>query len=75
MGGHHHAIENISSRMVPARALTAESPMPFYLAAGARLVRPVAKNTPIRLGDVEIDPKSELSVLRRQQDKSFFPGQ
>lgn len=75
MGGHHHAIDNVSSRMVPAGALTAESPVPFYLAAGARLVRPVAKDTPIRLGDLEIDANSELSVLRRQQDKGFFPGQ
>ncbi len=75
MGGHHHAIDSVSSRMVPAGALTAESPVPFYLAAGARLVRPVAKDAPIRLGDLEINPNSELSVLRRQQDKSFFPGQ
>ncbi|MBD8066145.1 flagellar biosynthesis protein FlgA [Devosia sp. PTR5] len=75
MGGHHHAIDNVSSRMVPAGALGADSPVPFYLAAGARLTRPVTKNTPIRLGDLEIDPNSELSVLRRQQDEAFFPGQ
>lgn len=74
MGGHHHAIADVSARMVPAGRLAADRPVPFYLAAGARLVRPVAKDTPICLADLEIDPRSELSTLRRQQDLSFFPG-
>jgi predicted homoserine dehydrogenase-like protein len=74
MGGHHHSIDNVSARMVPAGPLGPETAVPFYLAAGQRLVRPVAKDTPIRLADVEIDETSELWTLRKQQDACFFPG-
>jgi len=74
MGGHHHSIDNVSARMVPAGPLGPETAVPFYLAAGQRLVRPVTKDTPIRLADVGIDETSELWTLRKQQDASFFPG-
>lgn len=74
MGGHHHSIENVSARMVPAGPLGPDSAVPFYLAAGTRLVRPVASGTAIRLADVAIDKDSELWRLRARQDASFFPG-
>jgi predicted homoserine dehydrogenase-like protein len=73
MGGHHHSIEHVSARMIPAGPLAPETAVPFYLAAGQRLVRPVAKDNPIRLADVEIDAMGELWRLRRQQDANFFP--
>ena len=74
MGGHHHSIDNVSARMVPAGPLGPETAVPFYLAAGQRLVRPVTRGTPIRLADLEVDETSELWTLRKQQDASFFPG-
>lgn len=74
MGGHHHSIDNVSARMVPAGALGPEAAVPFYLAAGRALVRPVTAGSPIRLADIALDQMSELWTLRRQQDASFFSG-
>lgn len=69
--GHHHSITNVSGRMVPAQAMSVESPVPFYLAANRRLVRPVSAGNPILCGDVEIDGSSELLRLRQEQDRIF----
>ncbi len=73
--GHHHSIENVSGYAVPASALGADVPVPFYLAANRRLVRAVAKGELITCGDVEIAENSVLATLRRHQDELFFgPG-
>ncbi|TCU20036.1 NAD(P)H-dependent oxidoreductase [Rhizobium sullae] len=69
--GHHHSITNVSGRMVPAQAISGESPVPFYLAANRRLVRPVSAGSPILCADVEIDDSSELLSLRQEQDRIF----
>ena len=74
MGGHHHAIDRVSARMVQAGPIEPDSAVPFYLAAGCRLIRPVARDTAIRFADIELDTSSELSTLRRQQDIRFFPA-
>lgn len=70
--GHHHSIENVSGMLVAGAALAPNAPVPFYLAANRRLLRAVAKGSIILCGDVELDDKSELLALRRQQDASFF---
>lgn len=69
--GHHHSIKDVSSALVPASALEAEQPAPFYLIANRRLVRPVTAGSAIRLADVAADD-SILLDLRRQQDAHFF---
>lgn len=66
--GHHHTIANVSARMTPALALADATPIPYYLAAGRRLVRDIAAGQPIRCADVDLDEGSELVRLRRQQD-------
>ncbi|MBS9404921.1 flagellar biosynthesis protein FlgA [Halomonas sp. TRM85114] len=75
MGGHHHEIPGVSTRMVPAGPIAPESPVPFYLAAHRKLVRPVGKGDFIVLADLEIDPGSELLRLRQAQDAHFFGEQ
>lgn len=70
--GHHHSIENVSGVLVPGAPLAPDAPIPFYLAADRRLLRPVAKGATILCGDVELDERSELLALRRQQDGAFF---
>jgi len=69
--GHHHAIENVSSALVPAGPLEAERPAPFYLIANRRLGRPVKAGSAIRLGDIAAED-SRLLDLRRRQDALFF---
>ncbi|MBB3236615.1 NAD(P)H-dependent oxidoreductase [Phyllobacterium endophyticum] len=71
--GHHHAIKDISSALVPARPLESEQPAPFYLVANRRLVRPVKAGSAVRLGDVTAED-SRLLELRRRQDAHFFPS-
>lgn len=72
MGGHHHMIDGVSARLVPAGRLAADVAVPFYLTANRDLVRPVIKGHPIVLEDLLIDPASELMALRRRQDEMFF---
>ena len=70
--GHHHSIDKVSGVLVPGAALGPGVPIPFYLAANRRLLRPVAKGATILCGDVELDETSVLLDLRRQQDAAFF---
>lgn len=66
--GHHHTIAGVSGRMTPAGRLHADAPIPYYLAAGRRLLNPVPAGRAIRCRDVALDETSELWRLRRAQD-------
>ncbi len=70
--GHHHSIENVSGVLVAGAPIAAEAPIPFYLAANRRLTRRVNEGATILCGDIELDDRSELLALRRQQDAAFF---
>jgi predicted homoserine dehydrogenase-like protein len=67
--GHHHTIADVSSRMTPASILADDAPIPYYLAAGRRLIRDVPAGRAIVCGDVELDERSELFRLRIAQDR------
>lgn len=69
MGGHHHSIDGVSSRMLPGRSLDAAAPAPFYIAANCRLARDVRAGELIRMGDLVLNEASELVQLRREQDR------
>lgn len=75
MGGHHHTIAGASAELHAARPLAATTALPFYLAANRPLRRDVEAGAAITLGDVELDPASELLALRRLQDECFFGQQ
>ena len=66
--GHHHTIQNVSGRMTPARALSDDTPIPYYLLSGRRLKRDVKEGQMILCGDVDLDTGSELYRLRAAQD-------
>lgn len=68
MGGHHHSIEGVSSRMVPGSRLSPRSPAPFYIASNRVLARDVRAGDPIRMEDLILDETSDLLRLRREQD-------
>ncbi|MEI4487340.1 flagellar biosynthesis protein FlgA [Frigidibacter sp. MR17.14] len=66
--GHHHTIAGVSGRMTPAQPLEPDSAIPYYLAAGRRLLVDVPAGQVIRCRDVDLDEGSELWSLRRRQD-------
>lgn len=66
--GHHHSIAHVSARMTPARPVTDDAPIPYYLAAGRALLRDVRAGQPILCRDVDLDEGSDLLCLRRMQD-------
>ncbi|MBB4003391.1 NAD(P)H-dependent oxidoreductase [Aurantimonas endophytica] len=70
--GHHHRIEGVSGRVVPAQRLAPDAPVPFYLAANRVLVRPVARGQNILLADIAVDARSDMFALRQMQDAHFF---
>jgi len=72
MGGHHHTIDNVAARILPARALDKDAPAPFYLAANRRLRHAVRAGAHITMQDLEIPEDDELLKLRRWQDGHFF---
>jgi predicted homoserine dehydrogenase-like protein len=72
--GHHHTIDGVSGRMVPAAPFGPEAPAPYYLAANRPLARAVRKGQLIRGADLGLDEGSELLALRREQDAIFFPA-
>ncbi|EPX82279.1 NAD(P)H-dependent oxidoreductase [Salipiger mucosus] len=69
MGGHHHSIDGVSSRMVPGAPLTPQGPAPFYIASNRVLARDVQAAEPIRMSDLVLDEDSELLRLRHEQDR------
>ncbi|WP_099825445.1 NAD(P)H-dependent oxidoreductase [Oceaniglobus indicus] len=71
MGGHHHSIDGVSSRIVPAGPLDDDSAAPFYLASNCRLRAAVKAGQPIRMRDLHIDQDSPLVALRALQDRRF----
>jgi predicted homoserine dehydrogenase-like protein len=54
--------------MTAARALADDTDIPYYLAAGHRMVRGVSAGQAILCSDVEIDERSELFRQRVAQD-------
>jgi predicted homoserine dehydrogenase-like protein len=69
--GARHALPDVEPLLVPAAPLGSAAPVPYYLAAGARLTRPVSRGSLFTLADVAIDPGSVLLSLRREQDALF----
>lgn len=70
--GERHALSGVAPRLLPAAALERSAPLPYYLAAGARLRRDLAPGATITLGDVTLPEDSTLLALRRQQDDAFM---
>jgi predicted homoserine dehydrogenase-like protein len=71
MMGARHEIAAIEPLVQPARRLAPSAPVPYYLAAGRTLARPVPKGQVLTMEDVRIDADSALLRLRRAQDEAF----
>ena len=75
MGGHHHSIDGVSARLVPAGALSGDSPAPFYLASNRKLKRAVKAQSYIVMDDLEPREPAPLSTIRQSQDRRFHCGE
>jgi predicted homoserine dehydrogenase-like protein len=66
--GTRHAVPGLEPALVPAVSVTAGSPVPYYMAVGLRLRRPVAVGATLMVDDVEERPGSLVWALRREAD-------
>lgn len=69
--GARHVIGGLTHRLMPAQAIGAGKPLPYYLADGMRVLRPVKKGTILTCDDVTEREGSILFRLRREQDAHF----
>jgi predicted homoserine dehydrogenase-like protein len=67
-----HSIAGVIPQILPAEKMTAESPVPSYMAAEHRLKHTVEKGRLLTYGMIEHDPQSCLWQLRREQDEFFL---
>jgi predicted homoserine dehydrogenase-like protein len=69
---HHHEVDVLEPRLVPAAALGAQRPVPYYMLVGRTLTADVAAGEAITAEKVELDRSSELFALKQLQDRHFF---
>ncbi len=66
-----HSIPGVMPEIVPAEKIDDETPIPYYLAAGHRITRPVHAGQLLTRSMVDIQQNSVLLGLRQKQDKLF----
>jgi predicted homoserine dehydrogenase-like protein len=71
--GTRHVISGLGHQLMGAQPMSPNNPLPYYLCAGAKVIRPISKGNIVTCSDVEIDSKSILHQLRQSQDQHFFP--
>ncbi len=72
--GVRHAIAGLGYELRPAAPVRPGQSLPYYLAAGATVRRPVPAGRTLTVEDVDLARDALLYRLRRQQDEAFFPG-
>jgi len=72
--GNRHVVPGVDALLLPAAAASGSAPIPYYLAVGRRLRRPVAAGAVLRCDDVEPFGDSPLGRLRAEQDAIFAPA-
>ena len=70
--GVRHVIDGLQHVLRPAQPLADDAPLPYYMAAGARLTRRVRAGQPLKCGDVALDTGTALYRLRKAQDQHFL---
>ena len=69
--GARHVIGGLTHRLMPAQAIGAGKPLPYYLADAMTVLRPVKKGAILTCDDVSEREGSILFRLRREQDAVF----
>jgi predicted homoserine dehydrogenase-like protein len=72
--GTRHAIDGLDHRLEPARALAPKAAVPYYLADGATVRRPVRRGACPTMDDLELRSDSVLQRLRIEQDRELGAG-
>lgn len=70
--GNRHAIPDLEPRLTPAAPATAGRPLPYYMAVGRTLVRPVAAGSVLTVDAVAPPDGSTMWRLRAEQDAAFM---
>jgi predicted homoserine dehydrogenase-like protein len=70
--GARHAVPGLDHALLPAQPLGENTPLPYYLAVGGRVRRPVRRGAQLLGGDIDIDGSRVLLQLRMAQDARFF---
>lgn len=68
--GNRHAVPQLEALLLPAAAPGPDAPLPYYMAVGQRLVRPVAAGALLTMADIAPRTDSVLWALRAEQDKT-----
>lgn len=70
---HTHSVPDLQPNLVDAGPVGAGTPLPYYMATGNRLARPVRAGEYLTADMVEPPRDSTLWRLRTEQDAAFFP--
>ena len=71
--GTRHAVPDLEPVLTPAAAVQGDAPLPYYMAVGRTLTRPVPAGSFITADAVEAPEESVLWRLRAEQDAMFGP--
>ncbi len=71
--GTRHAVPDLEPVLTPAAAVRGDAPLPYYMAVGRTLTRPVPAGSFITADAVETPEESVLWRLRAEQDAMFGP--
>jgi len=69
--GTRHAVPDLEPVLTPAAAVRGNAPLPYYMAVGRTLTRPVSAGAFITADDVDRPADSLLWKLRAEQDAMF----
>jgi predicted homoserine dehydrogenase-like protein len=72
--GTRHAVPDLDPGLTPAAPVAGGKPLPYYMAVGCKLTRPVRAGAIITADSVEAPAGSTLWRLRAEQDAMFLGG-
>uniref|UniRef100_UPI002FDC5ED3 SAF domain-containing protein n=1 Tax=Falsiroseomonas oryzae TaxID=2766473 RepID=UPI002FDC5ED3 len=69
--GNRHVVPGLDALLLPATPAAGAAPVPYYMAVGQRLRRPLAAGAMLTCDDLEHPADSLLWQLRAEQDRMF----
>ncbi|WP_291296224.1 homoserine dehydrogenase [Elioraea sp.] len=69
--GTRHVVPGLGAGLMPARPVGSGAPVPYYMAVGRRLARPVAAGALVTCEDIEPPAASALWTLRQEADAAI----
>jgi len=69
--GTRHAVPDLEPGLTASQTVRGRNPLPYYMAVGRTLTRPIRKGEAITADSVSADARSVLWALRAEQDRMF----